>query len=70
MDSISLEFEPGSILTVQDLCATDVTTSRLPKKLGHLVEVYGSWVMRDEEGRKKDNKIKIFMFVLLGFWVE
>ena len=35
----SLGFEPGSILAFRDLCTTDVTTSRLPKKLGHLVEV-------------------------------
>ena len=36
MDSVSLEFEPGSILALR---ATDVGTSRLSKKLGHLVNV-------------------------------
>ena len=39
MDSTSLGFEPGSSLAFEDLCTTDVVTSRLPKKLGHLVEV-------------------------------
>ena len=39
MDSASLGFEPRSIFTFHDLPTTDVATSRLPKKLGHLVEV-------------------------------
>ena len=36
---LSLGFEPGSILAFQDLHTTNVSTSRLPKMLGHLVEV-------------------------------
>ena len=39
MDIAFLGFEPGSILAFQDLHTTDVTTSTLPEKLGHLVEV-------------------------------
>ena len=39
MDSALLGFEPGSILAFQDLRTTDVATSRLHKKLRHLVEV-------------------------------
>ena len=39
MDIASLGFEPRSILAFQDLRATDVAISTLPKKLGHLVEV-------------------------------
>ena len=39
MDSVSLGFEAGSTLAFQDLRTTDVATSRLPKMLGHLVEV-------------------------------
>ena len=39
MDTASLRFEPEPILAFQDLRATDVATSRLPKNLGHLVEV-------------------------------
>ena len=38
-NSAFLGFEPGSILTFQDICTTDVTTGRLPKKVGHLVKV-------------------------------
>ena len=39
MNIAPLGFEPWSILTFQDLRNTDVVTSTLPKKLGHLVEV-------------------------------
>ena len=39
MVSASLGFEPGSTLTLEDLCTTDVATSTLPKKQGHLVKV-------------------------------
>ena len=39
METASVEFEPGSILAFQNLRAIDVTNRRLPKKLGHLVEV-------------------------------
>ena len=35
----SLGFEPESMLAFQDLHTTDVATSSLNKKLGHLVEV-------------------------------
>ena len=39
MDSASVGFEPASILAYQDLRATNVATSSLPKELGHLVKV-------------------------------
>ena len=39
MDVALLGLEPGSILAFQGLHTTDVATSTLPKKLGHLVEV-------------------------------
>ena len=39
-------FEPSSILAFQDLCTAVVATGRLPKKLGHLVNIKwrGYWV--------------------------
>ena len=36
---LSLGFEPWSVLAFQDYHTTDVAISRLPKNLGHLVEV-------------------------------
>ena len=38
-NSASLGFEPGSILAFQDLHPTNVTTSKLSKKLGCLVDI-------------------------------
>ena len=35
MDSVSLGFEPISVLAFQERNATDVAASKLPKKLGH-----------------------------------
>ena len=68
MDTAFLGFEPGSILALQNLCATDVASSTLPKKLGYLIKVnqrgYSTpWL---EWG----GTLCIFLLPAVHFWME